>query len=636
MVQKLASEGLTKLCSNEQLQLLNAIDSLRSQGIDRYISLPQIIVCGDQSSGKSSVLEAISGVSFPIKSSLCTRFPTEIVLRKTADPSVNVSIIPHHTRSEADQDSLARFHAKLDSFSGLPGLIDDAKDAMGIAEFGKTFSKDRLRVEISGPDRPHLTIVDLPGLIHSETKYQSAEDVDLIRSMVQDYMDKPRTIILAVVSAKNDYPNQIVLKLARRADPRGLRTIGVITKPDDLAPGSGNEKSFIALASNQDIHFRLGWHVLRNVDSDRNECPLSERDKQEAAFFSTGSWVDLDQSILGIDKLRSRLSEVLTQQIADELPALIEEIDTQISSCQRRLGHLGKPRSTQSEQTLYLIEISQEFQTVVKEACDGAYNHSFFGDAMTSSGAAKRYRAVIQKLNRDFAVDIGRNGRRREVTPTTRDSFLRDIIVRMTRTQGRELPGMFNPTIVTDLFKEQASPWRGRVESSLEEIRGASEAFLRHVITHIADESSYLVILKHIVEPRFEHIMSAVRQETNKLLEHIQSQHLITYNQLFFPKLQSIRAEREKSRYTEIIEQRNGLGYYSKATELSSALLEWTHEDMERSAASGALDYLEAYYEVSFPLFYSLFHALFSFSLSCLSLFPPSFPSFLFRRIYRK
>jgi GTP1/Obg family GTP-binding protein len=68
--------SLSKPCSQDQLTLLDSIDQLRLQGISNYISLPQIIVCGDQSSGKSSVLEAISGVSFPVKSSLCTRFPT--------------------------------------------------------------------------------------------------------------------------------------------------------------------------------------------------------------------------------------------------------------------------------------------------------------------------------------------------------------------------------------------------------------------------------------------------------------------------------------------------------------------------------------------------------------------------------
>jgi hypothetical protein len=73
---------VVSLQSKDHEELLNIIDKLRSQGISRYIDLPQLIVCGDQSSGKSSVLEAVSGLRFPTKDNLCTRFATELILRR--------------------------------------------------------------------------------------------------------------------------------------------------------------------------------------------------------------------------------------------------------------------------------------------------------------------------------------------------------------------------------------------------------------------------------------------------------------------------------------------------------------------------------------------------------------------------
>jgi hypothetical protein len=109
VLRELRTDALEGLCTDEQLELLNSIDSLRSQGISHYVSLPQIIVCGDQSSGKSSVLEAISGVSFPVRSSLCTRFPTELVLRKHSQSGVRVSIGSHQSRSELEQNRLSSF-----------------------------------------------------------------------------------------------------------------------------------------------------------------------------------------------------------------------------------------------------------------------------------------------------------------------------------------------------------------------------------------------------------------------------------------------------------------------------------------------------------------------------------------------
>lgn len=252
------SNSMSKLCSADQLELLNSIDSLRLQGINNYVSLPQIIVCGDQSSGKSSVLEAISGVSFPVKSNLCTCFPTELVLRRAQNAGATVSIIPHSSHTESERKGLSGFQAVMASFDDLPGIIESAKSGMGISTHGKALSKDVLRIEISGPDRPHLTIVDLPGLIHSETKPQTASDVELIQDVVQGYMKESRCIILAVVSAKNDFANQIVLKLARAADSTGSRTLGVITKPDTLRAGSDNEVMYVSLARNQEVEFRLG------------------------------------------------------------------------------------------------------------------------------------------------------------------------------------------------------------------------------------------------------------------------------------------------------------------------------------------------------------------------------------------
>jgi hypothetical protein len=51
-------------------------------------------------------------------------------------------------------------------------------------------------------------MVDLPGLFMAGNKDQSAEDATLVKSLVLDYMQRPRSIILAVVSAKSDFALQ--------------------------------------------------------------------------------------------------------------------------------------------------------------------------------------------------------------------------------------------------------------------------------------------------------------------------------------------------------------------------------------------------------------------------------------------
>jgi hypothetical protein len=91
----------------------------------------------------------------------------------------------------------------------------------------------------------------------------------------------PGSIILAVVSAKNDYANQTVLKLARAADRSGTRTLGVIANPHTLLPDSDREMIYVSLAQNLDVRFRLEWHVLRNMDSESGVWSLPKRDGKE-------------------------------------------------------------------------------------------------------------------------------------------------------------------------------------------------------------------------------------------------------------------------------------------------------------------------------------------------------------------
>ncbi|KAJ4208719.1 hypothetical protein NW767_001829 [Fusarium falciforme] len=622
---KLTSDGLSGLCSKEKLQLLDAIDSLRSHGISHYISLPQIIVCGDQSSGKSSVLEAISGVSFPVETNTCTRFPTELVLRKTAQHSVNVRIVPHHSRPESERKTLAGFQETLDAFDELPKLINSAKAAMGITTQGKAFSNDILRIEISGPDRPHLTIVDLPGLIHSETKSQSRADIEMIRKVVKGYMKQPRSIILAVVSAKNDIPNQVVLQLAQQADPKRNRTLGVITKPDTLIGGTKNEQSFIDLVKNKDVELRLGWHLLRNWDSEKDTWALEERDAKEREFFSKGSWVSIRASHWGIEPLRNRLSQLLVQKISSELPDLISEISAKAALCQDQLDKLGQPRVTARQQRTYLIQIGQDFQAIVKAATEGNYTNPFFEDAMSKKGYQKRLRAVIQNLALDFARDLDERGMYIRISDkkvpgfagenptTTRQGYLDKIVKLMERSRGRELPGMFNPMIVADLFREQSSPWEGLARAHVVNVWDGVRDFLRHVVKHTSNLSTVETLQEFLLVPKLDKIFKALNERVEMLLSQHQEGHPITYNDAFTDTLQEVRVERRTEEMLKILKRY----FLGKEVIMSNTYLQSTVDlkvvakdlatppksNMSHFAAQEVLDALESYYKVAMKRF---------------------------------
>ncbi|MCJ1467777.1 hypothetical protein MMC07_006402 [Pseudocyphellaria aurata] len=632
-------------------QLIDTINLLRSQGISRYVRLPQLIVCGDQSSGKSSVLEAISGVRFPTKDNLCTRFATELILRKDPTTSTTVSIIPGAERSEEEKEKLLNFKMPPVGVDDFPFLIDEAKKAMGLDTGTNAFSNDVLRVVISGPEQPHLTVVDLPGLIHAENKHQSAMDVHFVSSLVRSYMANIRSVILAVVSAKNDYANQIVTRLARDFDPNGLRTLGIITKPDTLHVGSDSEEAFLDLAGNKDVVFRLGWHVLKNRDIESRECSTEERDESERLFFSQGAWATLPTKVLGIATLRPRLSEVLKEQIISELPHLISDVEKGILDSQRILDALGETRKTMQEQRLYLVHVSRSFSTLVKAAVDGVYLDDFFGDAMTAAGERKRLRAVVQNIHLDFAEAIRLRGHSQtisepdppakkanlpksslfaekivvkgqsqtvtEVDSTkkegnlpksiSRAAFLDHIRELMRKSRGCELPGVFNPLIIGDLFYQQSRPWKRLLEDYSKRILNATRTTLESVLLHTADESTRERLKSQVIYPAMERYAAQLEKKVAEILRPHQKGHPITYNHYFTETIQKTRQNAKEDRLRRL-NRFFGSSDASSANvrplgfntgDLLNAITEPNEADMDRYACSEALDCMEAYYKVA-------------------------------------
>jgi GTPase SAR1 family protein len=88
-----------------------------------YLSL-QIVVYGEQSAGKSSVLEALTEIPFPRQDNLRTRFATEITLRRATVDKLTLRVIPADDRSAAEKAAIAAFSESIADFSDLPRLMN--------------------------------------------------------------------------------------------------------------------------------------------------------------------------------------------------------------------------------------------------------------------------------------------------------------------------------------------------------------------------------------------------------------------------------------------------------------------------------------------------------------------------------
>jgi GTPase SAR1 family protein len=260
-------DGLVGLQTNQSSRRLNQIDRVRARGVGDHISLPQLVVCGDQSAGKSSVLEGITGIPFPRQEGVCTRFATEIILQHQPDAGqITAKIFPSAYRSEDDRLRMASFERRLMGFDDLPQVIKEASALMGIREStdadpnSLAFAADVLCLEVVGDTGLHLTVVDLPGLISVS---ENPGDMQIVENLVDGYLESSRTIILAVVPASNDIDTQGIIQRARKFDKAGVRTVGIITKPDLI--NKGTESRVATLAKNIDrVKLKLGFFLLKN------------------------------------------------------------------------------------------------------------------------------------------------------------------------------------------------------------------------------------------------------------------------------------------------------------------------------------------------------------------------------------
>lgn len=606
--------------SDTHRDLLDIVDSLRSHGVSHYVDLPQIIVCGSQSSGKSSTLEAISGIPFPTAEGLCTRFATELILRRGPEPTIKVHIQPAANRTESERIELAEFAETATDEGEFHDIIEAAKEVMGLTEDGSMqFSSDVLRIESTSPEAPNLTLVDLPGLFGAADKNQSQDDATMVQNMVTSYMRQHRSIILAVVTADNPFANQPVTKFARDIDPAGTRTLGLITKPDRIDKGSDTERYYLELAKNQNVKLTLGWHVLRNKGHATANDTIQERDERESSFFQESVWNALSPSQLGVEPLRERLRTVLWNQIQKGLPDVKSEVQYGIKDCRAKLEQLGEARSSRREKHTYLHEISRRLSVLVRAAIDGVYAGSFFEIYPNQEDAFdRRLRAHIQAVLGKYSEKMSKDGHALEIVDDNqvrvrsskfihRVDYLKVVKVSMYECRGRELPGTFNPMVVADLFSRQCKPWEQITQTLVEQVHQAASKTFYKMVSEICDGNTRGRLMKGVIQPTLHRLREDVRNKVEELLEPHLSLHPITYNQAITEGVQEIQSERH-DRHFDLLSKKicghteetalEGEDYDVNLKYLLGGLKKGTSPDVEQNTASLASDVAEAYYKV--------------------------------------
>ncbi|TRY97236.1 hypothetical protein DNTS_013722 [Danionella cerebrum] len=391
---------------------IDLVDSLRSLGVEKDLNLPAIAVIGDQSSGKSSVLEALSGVALPRGAGIVTRCPLVLKLKKTAG-----------TMGKLWNGSLTykNYKISIDNPSEIEAAVLNAQTAL--AGGGEGISHEMITLEIQSPDVPDLTLIDLPGIARVATGNQPIDIENQIKSLIEKFIQRQETISLVVVPSNIDIATTEALKMASKVDPSGKRTLGILTKPDLV--DRGMENMVVRTVNNEVIRLKKGYMIVKC----RGQQDINDKLELDKALEKEKECL-LEDGKATIPLLAERLTKELVKHITKTLPQLQKELQMKLDKTSEDLRALGEgvPLDENEKSNFLIMKIRQ---------CNDAFEKIKNAEEDVAKGATKVFTKMKEKFSEWKEI--------LDLKTVKSEDILREEVRDYIRTQrGKELPGFVN------------------------------------------------------------------------------------------------------------------------------------------------------------------------------------------------
>eukprot|EP00923_Selenidium_pygospionis_P060433 GHVN01106351.1.p1 GENE.GHVN01106351.1~~GHVN01106351.1.p1 ORF type:complete len:357 (+),score=71.71 GHVN01106351.1:24-1073(+) len=330
---------------------ITLVNRLRSAGVDFDLDLPTIVFAGKQSAGKSSVVEAVTGVQLPRKAGTCTRCPIEVRTANHPDWSCEIKlreVFNDSTNTMLINSREIPFAVLTHDQQGfLAEKVGDAQtQLLSLSGNKQKFTRNIVVVDLQGPECGDLALVDLPGLIQSTESSEDERYIMCVQDLVLDYIKKPNTIIVQCIQADEDVENQAIRRLGRDADERGERTIGVLTKPDRVEVPD----EVIKVLSGANYKLDKGYYAVRTPNQMELQRLMANPNTQwrearaiEEAYFDSdqdsfgAQFKDAAPGRCGSHALMTALCAMLKQMVDSQLPKLKIEVNKKLNETNSEL-----------------------------------------------------------------------------------------------------------------------------------------------------------------------------------------------------------------------------------------------------------------------------------------------------------
>ncbi|KAM6215648.1 dynamin-1-like protein isoform 5-T5 [Rhynchocyon petersi] len=368
-------------------------DVFNTVGAD-IIQLPQIVVVGTQSSGKSSVLESLVGRDLlPRGTGIVTRRPLILQL---------VHVAPEDKRKTTGEENGVEaeewgkfLHTKNKLYTDFDEIRQEIEnETERISGNNKGVSPEPIHLKIFSPNVVNLTLVDLPGMTKVPVGDQP-KDIELqIRELILRFISNPNSIILAVTAANTDMATSEALKISREVDPDGRRTLAVITKLDLM--DAGTDAMDVLMGRVIPVKLGIIGVVNRSQLDINNKKSVTDSIRDEYAFLQKKYPSLANRN--GTKYLARTLNRLLMHHIRDCLPELKTRINVLAAQYQSLLNSYGEPVDDKSATLLQLItKFATEYCNTIEgtakyietsELCGGAricyIFHETFGRTLES------------------------------------------------------------------------------------------------------------------------------------------------------------------------------------------------------------------------------------------------------------
>ena len=347
-----ANASIKQLSDNQILNIANEINGLFSETnlveSKPELTLPQIVVVGTQSSGKSTVLNSIISMDLlPTGKSMVTRTPLKIGLHQIKGIVDGYVEFGDYTQEGWIIEKKITLKQPIPLDSEITEIRDFiSKKTNEIAGEGMNINAKPIILNIYSPNVPNLSLIDLPGLtmVACTDKGQPIDIKEKIENLVTTYIKQKKTIILAIMQSKNDLETDIGLALIKKYDIDGQRIVGVLTKPD-LMNNETNIGEYLTNNISKNLMLTYGYYVVKNRNGqEMKDMNILKGYELEKEYFANHYEYKkpLYKDRIGNNNLTNSLSKILIASISEMLPSVMIEIISLENKLNDKLDKIGQ------------------------------------------------------------------------------------------------------------------------------------------------------------------------------------------------------------------------------------------------------------------------------------------------------